>query len=507
MKKIITAIAVMLMMALFVVGASAKTVKKGDVNLDDKVNAIDARIVLRAGAQIDEITSEQALIGDMDKNGKITAIDARAILRIGSMLDKNDETVEIGEESDDDTDVERTEISDGFGMSTDDFIKKYGGMRKLDTTDGTVQYANDYVTVVHNPKMIYTGCINSISITGGKYTLCGVYAGMSSSQAAKTLKDDNWKISSQTEAQVILEQNAMRIKLVIADGKVASAEYYLGFSLVGNEDPTTKPTESTTKEDPTTRPPETTTQAPETTTKAPETTTQVPETTTKAPETTTQPPETTTQPPETTTEGKYPQGNDDFNSLPDQIKAYLIGEFAFEGFRYEKDAKTPVSMTFSNGNVKAEMSDSMNDGSLVKIEMIVDNSGKKAKLYLVNSSNGLYCDMSTLTIMFPEFNSVNTSDLDYSSVDINNISVEITGKTIGGQAYVVYNVKTKTDRCEFYTINGEIKKMINYDSVGNIKSQIDVATFRTDVDPSETSISSYKKTLNVSKVLGISILG
>ena len=174
-------------------------------------------------------------------------------------------------------------------------------------------------------------------------------------------------------------------------------------------------------------------------------------------------PETTTpEPPETTTNGNsdYPVGNDAFNNLPDQIKAYLIGEFSFEGFRYEKNQKTPVAMTFSNGNVKAKMSDSMNDGTPVNIEMIVDNSGKKAKLYLVNASNGFYCDMSTLTLMFPEFNSINTSDLDYSSVDINTIRVDINEKILNNQKYVVYDVKTTNERCEFYTVNNEIRKMI-----------------------------------------------
>ncbi len=495
MKKIITAIAVIMMMSLFIVGASAKTVKKGDVDINDKVNAIDARLTLRAGAQIDVFNEDQCIIGDMDNSGRITAIDARKILRIASQLDSNDDTVEIGGETSETPDVQRTDVSGGFGMSIDDFMKKYGGMRKIDTTDGTTQYTNDYVTVVHNPKMIYTGCINSISLTGGNYTLCGVYVGMSSSQAVNILKEDSWKISNQTDTQVILEQNAMRMKVVIEGGKISYAEYYIGFSLVGSDDNTTESTETTTKNEPTTEPPETTTQPPETTT--------------QPPETTTQPPETTTQPPETTTNGNsdYPVGNDAFNNLPDQIKAYLIGEFSFEGFRYEKNQKTPVAMTFSNGNVKAKMSDSMNDGTPVNIEMIVDNSGKKAKLYLVNASNGFYCDMSTLTLMFPEFNSINTSDLDYSSVDINTIRVDINEKIINNQKYVVYDVKTTNERCEFYTVNNEIRKMINYDSVGNIKSHIDVATFRTKVSPSETSISSYKKTLDVAKVLGISLFG
>ncbi len=500
MKKLITVMAVVMLSALFAVCASAKTVKKGDVNMDNKVNAIDARIVLRAGAQLDVLEADQYLIGDMDKNQKITAMDARAILRIASQLDKNEETVEIGVE----TEVTRTELSDGFGISTDDFIKKYGGMRKLDTTDGTIAYTNDNVTVVHNPKMIYTGCINSITIVGGDYTLCGVYVGMSSSQAIKDLQDNDWRISSQTDTQVILERNAMRMKVFVGGGKITYAEYYIGFSLVGgsDDDTTTLPPETTTQ------PPETTTQPPETTTQPPETTTKPPETTTQPPETTTTPPETTTTPPETTTNPtKYPSGSDDFNSLPDQIKSYIIGEFAFDGFRYEKGEKTPVSMIFSNGNVKATMTDTSSSGTSLDLEMIVDNSGKSTKIYLVNTKNKMYCDMSTLIAVFPQFGSINTSDLSYSSVDVNQVVVNVREEVLSGRTYDVYNVKTSTaDSCDFYLVDGVIKKMINYDSVGNIKSQIDIAKFRTNVDSSETSVKGYKKAsiFEVGKVLGLS---
>ncbi len=479
--------------ALFAVCASAKTVKKGDVNMDDKVNAIDARIVLRAGAQLDVLTDDQCIIGDMDNNQRITAIDARSILRIASQVDKNNETVEIGVE----TEVKRTELSDGFGVSTDDFMKKYGGMRKLDTTDGTTAYTNDNVTVVHNPKMIYTGCINSITIVGGDYTLCGVYVGMSSSQAIKDLQDNDWRISDQTDTQVILERNAMRMKVFVGGGKITYAEYYIGFSLVGGSD-----------DDTTTQPPETTTQPPETTTQPPETTTQPPETTTKPPETTTQPPETTTQPPETTTNSsKYPTGNDDFNSLPDQIKAYIVGDFAFDGFRYEKGEKTPVSMIFSNGNVKATMSETSSSGSNINVQMIVDNSGKSTKVYLVNEKNKMYCDMSTLIAVFPQFGSIDTSDLSYSAVDVNSVVVNVREEVLSGRTYDVYNVKTSSsDSCDFYLVDGVIKKMINYDSVGNIKSQMDIAKFRTDVNSSETSVEGYKKAsiFEVGKVLGLS---
>lgn len=481
MKKIISALIVIMLTALLAVSASAKTVLKGDFDMNGRITASDARAVLRAGARIDNISEDGILICDMDDNGRITAADARLILRIAASLDTSDKTVEIGEENGSgDDNTERTELSGGFGLSTEDFIKKFGGMREVDTKDGTTEYTNDYVTIISDPDMIYAGCVNSISITGGDYMLCGVYTGMSSSQAVKTLTGSNWRISDQSETQVILEQNAMRMKIAVAGGTITFAEYYLGFSLVNpNDDETTK--------------------------KPDETTTQAPEPTTKPDDTTTQPPETTTKPDETTTSSgstdKIPSGNDDFNALPYQIKAYLIGEFSFDGFRYEKNEKTPVSMAFSGGNVKASMSDQMSDGSTMKIEMLIDNSGSKQKIYFVNSTKMEYVDSSMLLT----FLGIDAASLDvgYSAVDINTIAVETSQGKINNTDCTVYSIDTGEESCDIYMYNEEIKRIINYDSVGNIKSQMDIAIFR-DVNSSEVSIKSYKKGTLLS-VMGFSM--
>ena len=58
----------------------------GDVNCDGKVNALDARAVLRVGAQLDPKTDVVLLAGDCDGKAGVTAMDARLILRVGAQI-------------------------------------------------------------------------------------------------------------------------------------------------------------------------------------------------------------------------------------------------------------------------------------------------------------------------------------------------------------------------------------------------------------------------------------
>ncbi len=58
-----------------------------DVNGNGKVDAGDARLVLRVSASLEEITQEQRKLADENEDGKITAADARSILRIAAKLD------------------------------------------------------------------------------------------------------------------------------------------------------------------------------------------------------------------------------------------------------------------------------------------------------------------------------------------------------------------------------------------------------------------------------------
>lgn len=56
----------------------------GDVNMDGKVTAADARITLRVSATLEAIDDIQRIAADADSNDKLTASDARAILRVSA---------------------------------------------------------------------------------------------------------------------------------------------------------------------------------------------------------------------------------------------------------------------------------------------------------------------------------------------------------------------------------------------------------------------------------------
>lgn len=60
----------------------------GDVNLDGKITASDARLALRSSASLEKLSNEQLAVADMDGNNKISAADARKILRIAAGLEK-----------------------------------------------------------------------------------------------------------------------------------------------------------------------------------------------------------------------------------------------------------------------------------------------------------------------------------------------------------------------------------------------------------------------------------
>lgn len=61
---------------------------KGDMNLDGKITAADARTILRIAATLQTATEQQQKNADLDDNGRITASDARKALRIAAGLDK-----------------------------------------------------------------------------------------------------------------------------------------------------------------------------------------------------------------------------------------------------------------------------------------------------------------------------------------------------------------------------------------------------------------------------------
>jgi len=96
MKKILSTLFLFVLLFLLCIGASAKVVFLGDVDMNGNVTASDARTVLRVSAQLETIDKVIIPIADADKNGKITSADARKILRISSKLDEN-ENIELSD--------------------------------------------------------------------------------------------------------------------------------------------------------------------------------------------------------------------------------------------------------------------------------------------------------------------------------------------------------------------------------------------------------------------------
>lgn len=92
MKKIISILLVVLI-CIAPVSVSAKTplldatqTMMGDANNDQKVNAADARVVLRVSSKLEPDDKVSLYTADTNADGKITASDARAILRVSAKL-------------------------------------------------------------------------------------------------------------------------------------------------------------------------------------------------------------------------------------------------------------------------------------------------------------------------------------------------------------------------------------------------------------------------------------
>ena len=459
MKKFMAALVVVMLAVIFTVGASAETYLRGDINKDGKLSASDARATLRIGAKLDEATEEQKLIADMNDDGKISATDARTILRISAKLEDSKGEISIGGNSG--TETERTELSSGISMSFKDFMKKFGGMRELDTTDGTISYTNDYVTVVSDPKMITSGNINSISITGGDYMLCGVYAGMPVDEALAALKSAKWIVDNENASQVTLSKVGMKIRLAKAGDVVSFVEYYLGISIVTPDDTTTSTTETTTN----------------------------------PPETTTQPPESTTKPSETTT--KPPATSEDFEKLPDQAKAFLLGNFSLTGYTYNGSSRDYVSMHVTKDNVRCGMMMESEDGEPMDVDVLItDMNSKSAATYLVSNDTKKYCKLDSITMgilgLKPE-----DFKLSFTSIDPATVTVEITTVKEGMTEYTVYKMKAGTEISEVYMIGDNIKRICSYDTKGVLVSRFDVETFVAGVPSSVYSLDGYKKVLTL----------
>lgn len=83
----ITAFLIALML-IFPINAYASSVPAGDIDLDGRVTAADARLALRFSVGLESFSPEQEIISDIDKSGKTEAGDARLILRMSVGLEE-----------------------------------------------------------------------------------------------------------------------------------------------------------------------------------------------------------------------------------------------------------------------------------------------------------------------------------------------------------------------------------------------------------------------------------
>ncbi len=91
MRKYFSVIMVVILLsAMFVTSYGATDVQAGDVNVDGRITAADARQALRASAGLDKLDDISFIAADMNGDGKVTASDARKILRISAGLEKAD---------------------------------------------------------------------------------------------------------------------------------------------------------------------------------------------------------------------------------------------------------------------------------------------------------------------------------------------------------------------------------------------------------------------------------
>lgn len=485
MKKLTALLIVFMLTFTFMVTASAATVLKGDVDMNGKITAMDARTVLRAAARLDEITDTQKIIADVSGDSKVTASDARTILRRAANIEKDLGTVEIEETSGDtgttettkpdETEattappVERTELSTGISMNYRSFMDKFGAMRKVGRADSVIEYTNDKMSILSDPYMIYTGNVSSIIITGGDYTLNGVYAGMSKADALSTLKADKWTVREEDSSSVRLTRNAMVMLLTLSDDVVEKAEYTFAESLLPPEE---RPTETTTEKEETTTKVEPSTE--ETTTKIEPSTE---ETTTKKEEPTTLP---------------SPGGNIEYEDLPSQIKSFLEGHFGIIGVNYSQGKKNAVSMYITPTDVKAGMGLDTGNGTL-SLDIVIKDVTGKSDTYIVIPGEKKYCEltpfaMSILGIKPEELK------IDFGTASGDYEAIVRTNEKSAGVDYVVYTIDTGKEYCKIFTIDDEIKRIETYSSTdGVMKSRIDVTTFITEVSPSEFSLDGYKK--------------
>jgi hypothetical protein len=559
MKKLLTLLLAVITMFIFTTSVSAKTVLKGDLNLDGRITAADARGTLRISAKLDKADDEQMIIADVTNDKKITASDARSILRAAAKLQESFGEIEIGGNNETETttvaDKEtttvsgpKTELSSLIGKESDSFIKEFDDMHKVGTSDGTLKYTNGKVTLVSDPSIIKDKKISSITVFDAKYLLNGISVDMTPEKATDILKKADWIVNAQNSTEIILSKNLMKMVISVSDGVITKIEYAFAESLLSPEETTTKEPvteESATKEEP---------EEDEPTTEAP--TTEEP--TTEAP---------TTEhihsysfvviPPSCEKDGctrftcsgcsdTYDTdivkstghspvwvcvtpaqiGKEGLEQFKCKICSTVIAEEKIPALKAEEQEKPEGDLTveelpsqiksFLNGNFGIEgynysgeekspismyvSPDHVKAGMSLNnmaIDMLIrDANTKNPSVYLVRPDVKKYAKLTSIDMSILGIK-VDDLKLDFSSGMSTPDSIMFSTQNISGEKYDIYTIYAGSEYCKIYMIGEDIKRIETYETETKMfKSRIDVTTFVAEPGDNAFSVDGYKKALS-----------
>lgn len=455
-KYIVSAIVMVLAASLLMLHASATTVKKGDVNRDDKITASDARTVLRYSASLEKYDDSEIIICDVNNDNKISAADARLILRCSAKLESEFGTVEL----DNAAQGEKTELINNFTLSVEKFINKQGGEFKSSTLEsGATAYEGNGVTVVSDPKMIASGKISSIIISSDAFSLDGVYPGMDKADAVSVLASNGWTEKENNNVSVVMSKVGMFMNITVKDGKATAIEYTLAESLV--EDNKTDPEPTTTPDEPTTTPDDPT--------------------------------------------PVLPDNAVAYDDLPEQIKVFMSGAFGFNGYTYSEGKRDSLTF-FTNGtDINAGMSFNMDEKTVYDIHIMMLGNGKKRTVYLCCDNTKKYHKMTDLEMKTLNL-SLDEMELDFGSINPNDVVMTKSTVTEGDTEYIVYAMEGDDAKSDIYTVNGEIKRVLAYDKNGTLASQMDIEEFFTEIPADAFSVKKYSNSITVMGIFGLTDL-
>ena len=159
--KILTVIT-LAVICLCIASVSAYAAYYGDVDLDDRVTASDARKVLRHSAQIEAIDDGLFNRADVNLDKKINASDARLILRVAARLDEFEEY--------EDAVIEQIELAEYNGIKANKLPYEIKGLKiesiKYDAAESEIQMVvrNNAGYAVENTSYIDYKCYDATNV-------------------------------------------------------------------------------------------------------------------------------------------------------------------------------------------------------------------------------------------------------------------------------------------------------------------------------------------------------